>query len=493
MAQGQISAARDVLLTQIQRFPQDWLSRAQLAELFESSGDLSRALALIAQAIDLQPQQLKLKAKCAVLAQKTGDLSQARGLYEAVMQAQPAEFADLSLNLGNCCFAQGDLAAALAAYQQYLTVKSDHQGCRVNLALVLEKLSRFDEAAAQWQVLAEAEPDNPRWPAQLGGLELKREHIEPAALALERAQQLGAADDSFKINLASLRFEQGNYQDCQAVLVSLSDPSRPELQRLELLSAFQMGQMQDCVTWVQRIQDQGNLESAMVAYSLLPQIYRQLGQEQQAREFQQFDQLVSRQQLGLGERPGQQLEAQILHHPSLQFEPVNTSTHNGSQTQSLLVPGSAEVDALVEQIQRQAISYAARVKRLNSPYGTLIPAQGRIKIWAVALQSDGFQGAHMHPHGVISGVYYLKVPRCATANEGALEFGCPEPKFVLSLPPALQVEPVATDDLVLFPSWYFHRTLPFDAPEPRISIAFDVVPPDSPEWHDPGLSEVFSL
>ena len=30
--------------------------------------------------------------------------------------------------------------------------------------------------------------------------------------------------------------------------------------------------------------------------------------------------------------------------------------------------------------------------------------------------------------------------------------------------------------LVLFPSYFYHRTIPFDDPGTRISIAFDVVP-----------------
>jgi len=30
--------------------------------------------------------------------------------------------------------------------------------------------------------------------------------------------------------------------------------------------------------------------------------------------------------------------------------------------------------------------------------------------------------------------------------------------------------------LVVFPSWYWHRTLPFAQPGERISIAFDVMP-----------------
>ena len=32
--------------------------------------------------------------------------------------------------------------------------------------------------------------------------------------------------------------------------------------------------------------------------------------------------------------------------------------------------------------------------------------------------------------------------------------------------------------LLLFPSYFYHGTVPFEAAEPRISIAFDVLPED---------------
>jgi hypothetical protein len=34
--------------------------------------------------------------------------------------------------------------------------------------------------------------------------------------------------------------------------------------------------------------------------------------------------------------------------------------------------------------------------------------------------------------------------------------------------------------MVLFPSYFFHRTIPFSAPGTRISIAFDVLPVTKP-------------
>jgi hypothetical protein len=46
--------------------------------------------------------------------------------------------------------------------------------------------------------------------------------------------------------------------------------------------------------------------------------------------------------------------------------------------------------------------------------------------------------------------------------------------------PALEAEFSVTPEvglLVLFPSYFWHGTLPFKSEEPRLTVAFDAVPP----------------
>jgi len=59
-------------------------------------------------------------------------------------------------------------------------------------------------------------------------------------------------------------------------------------------------------------------------------------------------------------------------------------------------------------------------------------------------------------------------------HSGWIEFGLPDPELGCKAEPFLrQVRPEA-GSIVLFPSYFYHRTLPFDAPGQRISIAFDL-------------------
>ncbi len=60
-------------------------------------------------------------------------------------------------------------------------------------------------------------------------------------------------------------------------------------------------------------------------------------------------------------------------------------------------------------------------------------------------------------------------------QEGWLKFGEPPFDMGFSDPVRRMVEP-KVGRLVLFPSYMWHGTLPFTAPDTRTTIAFDVLP-----------------
>lgn len=99
-------------------------------------------------------------------------------------------------------------------------------------------------------------------------------------------------------------------------------------------------------------------------------------------------------------------------------------------------------------------------------------------MWSVRLRQQGYHVSHIHPGGWISAVYYVDVPQNlihSAHKEGWLEFGMP-PFPAPSLESAeLSIAPVP-GQLVLFPSYFWHRTRPFSTGSQRLTIAFDVVP-----------------
>lgn len=98
--------------------------------------------------------------------------------------------------------------------------------------------------------------------------------------------------------------------------------------------------------------------------------------------------------------------------------------------------------------------------------------------WSVRLRSAGYHTHHVHPRGWISSAFYVDLPAGmaeASTPDGCLAFGQPS---ILTIPP-LQDQHVVRPEagkLVLFPSYFWHGTVPFHSEHTRLTVAFDVVP-----------------
>jgi tetratricopeptide (TPR) repeat protein len=98
--------------------------------------------------------------------------------------------------------------------------------------------------------------------------------------------------------------------------------------------------------------------------------------------------------------------------------------------------------------------------------------------WSVRLHSAGYHTSHVHPRGWISSACYIQLPdsmRAGHTAEGTLSFGAPGMITTPSLDAEFSVRP-ELGQLVLFPSYFWHGTLPFHSEQPRLTVAFDVVP-----------------
>jgi tetratricopeptide (TPR) repeat protein len=98
--------------------------------------------------------------------------------------------------------------------------------------------------------------------------------------------------------------------------------------------------------------------------------------------------------------------------------------------------------------------------------------------WSVRLHRDGYHTSHVHPRGWISSACYIQLPdsmRAGHTAEGILSFGAPGMLTTPSLPAELSVRP-ELGLLVLFPSYFWHGTLPFNSDQPRLTVAFDAIP-----------------
>jgi hypothetical protein len=142
----------------------------------------------------------------------------------------------------------------------------------------------------------------------------------------------------------------------------------------------------------------------------------------------------------------------------------------GPAAQDLLGSIRASVDTYVAQ--RQVFT--------TDPMIVHRPASVSLHSWVITTHDHQHHGWHIHQAGWISGVYYVGMPEVAGGDDprpGAIEFG-PYPfagderlfhsyRWHVAPAPGL---------LVIFPSYYPHRTWPTGVAGLRICVPFDVRP-----------------
>ncbi len=178
------------------------------------------------------------------------------------------------------------------------------------------------------------------------------------------------------------------------------------------------------------------------------------------------------------------LARHIATHPKLKRELRDISTRGGGQTEGNLL---AEDHPLIENFRGMIDTVIQRyIEGLPAmpghPHCGQVPEAWRLEGWGVVLESGGHQAAHVHFDGWVSCVYYLSLPEAIHADDpaqaGWIQFGQgPRELYGGHAAPTRRLQP-QEGLFVMFPSYFWHETIPFTAEAPRICIAFDVIPQD---------------
>lgn len=177
------------------------------------------------------------------------------------------------------------------------------------------------------------------------------------------------------------------------------------------------------------------------------------------------------------------LEATLLTLHTARREPVNQSLRGGSQTSGVLFGRREPVlVALRDAIAAAVSGYVSSLPEDGShPFLRRKAARVRFKgSWSVRLWSAGRHVNHFHQEGWISSAFYVALPPSVLEpaggdSAGFIQFGEPPTELGLALGPRRVVQP-KPGRLVLFPSYLWHGTVPFQDDAPRLTVAFDAVP-----------------
>jgi tetratricopeptide (TPR) repeat protein len=174
------------------------------------------------------------------------------------------------------------------------------------------------------------------------------------------------------------------------------------------------------------------------------------------------------------------LAEELLKLHTLTTEPLEQTLRGGSQTGGLLFTRKGKLIEQVREMIREAVAdYVAHLPT-DASHPFLSRKQDEFSFthsWSCKLRSSGFHTNHVHPMGWISSAYYVSLPHELESAErhGWLKFGESHLELGGEDKPEHFVQPVV-GHLALFPSYFWHGTVPFQSADDRLTIAFDVVP-----------------
>ena len=168
-----------------------------------------------------------------------------------------------------------------------------------------------------------------------------------------------------------------------------------------------------------------------------------------------------------------------LHNPHGHALLFQSLRHGTETTQDLSRSADSVIRALFSTFAAPIRRYLEHVGHGSDPLRRRNDGRWRFNgSWSVRLHTSGFHTNHVHPRGWISSACYIELPdgmSDAQTQDGILTFGEPGIATTPTLAAEYSVRP-SVGLLVLFPSYFWHGTVPFRSHQARLSVAFDAVP-----------------
>jgi Flp pilus assembly protein TadD len=384
-------------------------------------------------------------------ARRAGRNNHALGLCRQVLQLEPSNLSALALS-GEIYLTSGRKADAEPLLARAVSLNPGNPALQHMLGVALYQLDRADEAVKALRRSVELSRDNADAWSALGASLQRIDRLNEALEAYEQATSLNPGDATIWVNRAS-------------AAMRLKDWANADSATTRALSI-----------------DPANRRG--LAYRAMA--LTETGRREAAAEILDYDNLTRIIDLNDADAGGDlaalnaELVDHVQRHPDLTYEPVLKATKGGSQTPDLLAGDKGPV-ARLEAIMRDKISgYISEADPARHPYLAHAPANWQLIMWGTCLNAQGRQAPHIHPGAWLSGVYYAALPpemgKGGDQQDGWIEFGRGGDEFPTEAEPVTRMFEPKEGRLILFPSFMFHRTIPFDSTQPRVSIAMDVEP-----------------
>ena len=459
-----------------------WFS---LGNVHQRSGDHAVAMTCYERALAARPRLAEVRHRMGQCLRMNGRPHAALREYRRA-SSSGVNHAQLHHDVGIALVDVHEIDAAIAAFREALRRDALHRQSHRALNALLWQQDRLDEYLASYdEALRQCPQEQGLRCAYATGLL----HAGRGARA-ERIVRDGLADapDSPALNnaLAAALEAQGRWREAlehhaRAVAAGTAGPAHHVDYARALLAGGRPG---EALGHARLGADRMPFDQRALAY--LGLCWRLLGDDRDAR-LNDYDNLVVTYDLpvpagyaAIGSFHGSLTEVLDRLHTGKRHPAEQTPRGGVQTTGDLLGRREPEIEALLPPLRRCVADYIAHLP--DDPEHPLFARRSGAfdfsASWSVKLEPGGYHKMHVHSRGWLSAVYYVQVPddvaRCEAVG-GGLHFGVPDIDIGEQGEAGRSLQP-APGKLVVFPSYLWHGTVPYDAQGQRTTIAFDVVP-----------------
>lgn len=487
---GRFEEALDAAQQSCQIAPERSQGWELAAAALQRMGDLPGAIELCRRALRSVQRTGRLYYSLGQLLRQDCAFTEAADAYRAAEQAGFTS-PDLYRNLAAALIDAGCVDEAVVSASRGIAAYPQHAGLHRTLARVRHSAAAPGDPLADLQSAARAAGNNPELWQTLVELQKRLARDTEASEALLEARRSGCPDTPGILSLESMdAARHGRLAEAKAGFESLlkKAPKNRLVVHAFIEMLVRLGDFERARELCEEVLAEDGFDQIVLSY--LGILWRILGDRREGWLLD-YERMVVPVPVAAPE--GVDREAffrdlrdvlEGLHNNNA--HPIEQSVRGGTQTNGFLFRLKHERLADLERQLRLAIASAVQAFPRDDDHPFWSRRQPRptsdglrfAGAWSVRLRSQGYHTNHIHPEGWISSAFYVDLPREvreASDTSGFIQFGRPMSELGLDLPPRRILKP-EVGTLVLFPSYMWHGTVPFESTEPRITVAFDLLP-----------------
>lgn len=429
------------------------------------------------QAIKLQPNTPDLYFNLGIALAELHALDEAEKSYQQAIQLNP-NFFEAYGNLGIVYQKQGRLNEAIASYSKGLAINPQDARGYFNLGTALRDNGQLAQAVESYQRATQLFPNYTDAYSNLGETYRDQGDMEAAIKEYQKALALNPQHPNANYNMAEFLYLAGRFDEA----VKFFEASQlDDWQARSLYCLYKAQHFDEFKTKLDEVVRTKKHSAPFIA-TLAAHYAINFGVENPYNFCKDGFQFVYQRSIPELAEPDSPLLKALLRDIE--------NTHIETRAQGMIINGKqsagnlfkrpeASFRKLGELVQQEFINYKNKFAGADCELMLSFPEELEFtSSWYVRLRRGGFVDKHIHEIGWISGAVYLAMPTpVSDPNEGCFEYGYHGdhyPQNHEDFPVGIAKPKVG--DIVLFPSSLFHRTIPFQAEDYRICVAFDLRP-----------------